>query len=390
MEKQGSDAAALAAGLALGTAGVLMLGLQPILLDQLVTAQRLRLEQAGPLAMTEIVAIGVGAALPNVLLPLHGLRRVALLATLLLAACNLATPLAPSLLPLLLLRAGAGVAGGVLVWLASLLIVRHRTPERLAAVFLLVQTLVQAGAAALLALVAIPAAGLAGGFAALALLCLLPLAGLGRLPARLPPLAGAASALPQFTAPVVRTLLVVVCGMAAISALWAFLDAIGRVSGLAAQQVQMLIAGTLVTQVAGAMAAGWLAPRLAAAAALVPGMLLLLGLAWAFGHAAPHSLAGFSALCAVFGFVWMFSMPFQVKLALRAEPGGRLAQLVPALQLLGSAVGPLVAGLLMTGDDDIAAISVTASAFACLAFLLLVTARRGTLAAPSFGGGERP
>lgn len=87
-----NTSASTAAALAFGAAGLLMLGLQPILLDQLVVAGRLKLDLAGPLAMAEICAIGFGAALSNVLLALTGLRKIAIIATLLLSITNLLTP----------------------------------------------------------------------------------------------------------------------------------------------------------------------------------------------------------------------------------------------------------------------------------------------------------
>jgi predicted MFS family arabinose efflux permease len=368
-------AAANAAALAFGAAGLLMLGLQPILLDQLVVAGKLSLELAGPLAMAEIFAIGLGAALPNLLLPLTGLRRLALTATLLLALANLLTPLAAGIGALFAARTVAGLAGGVLVWLASLLIVRHRAPERLAAAYLLLQSLTQAGAAATLALAAIPVAGLSGGFAGLALLSLLPLAALRGLPDRLTPLPHSEGhPLPPVTPAVLLAGLTVLGGMACISGVWAFLDAIGRVHGLPAQSVQMVIAATLVAQIGGALAAGWLAGRVPPAPWLGLATAALLGLALAFGHTVPLALPAFTGLSLAFGFVWLFAMPFQVKLALQAEPDGRLAMLTPALQLLGSALGPLVAGLLMRHDRDLATLSLSAAAFAALALLALAAA----------------
>ena len=59
----------------------------------------------------------------------------------------------------------------------------------------------------------------------------------------------------------------------------------------------------------------------------------------------------FALVCAVFGFVWLIVLTFQVGLAFRADPSGHVAMLVPALQLLGSACGPLVASFAIEGDD---------------------------------------
>ena len=82
----------------------------------------------------------------------------------------------------------------------------------------------------------------------------------------------------------------------------------------------------------------------------------------------------FAVLCAIFGFVWLFMMPFHIGLALRADPAGRVAVLVPAAQLTGSAFGPLVVSLIVVGDDA------GPAPFVSAAFALVALAALGALA----------
>jgi MFS transporter, DHA1 family, inner membrane transport protein len=82
-------------------------------------------------------------------------------------------------------------------------------------------------------------------------------------------------------------------------------------------------------------------------------------------------LPAFALLCAAFGFAWMFLMPFHFSLAFRADPTGRVAMLIPAMQLLGSALGPLVASFVVTGDDA-SSVLIVSLGFALAAVALLV------------------
>lgn len=84
----------------------------------------------------------------------------------------------------------------------------------------------------------------------------------------------------------------------------------------------------------------------------------------------PGATLHFALLCAAFGFAWMFLMPFHVSLAFRLVRG-RVAMLIPAIQLLGSAFGPLVASFVLTGDDAASVLTVSLS-FAVAAVALLV------------------
>ena len=57
---------------------------------------------------------------------------------------------------------------------------------------------------------------------------------------------------------------------------------------------------------------------------------------------------GFAGLWSAFGLLWLFAMPFHVRLAMTADPKGRVAMLVPAAQLLGTAFGPLLSSFFVT------------------------------------------
>ena len=59
----------------------------------------------------------------------------------------------------------------------------------------------------------------------------------------------------------------------------------------------------------------------------------------------------FRAAVLAVGFIWLFVIPYQIRLAITADSTRGTALLVPAAQLLGSALGPVAASLFIIGAD---------------------------------------
>jgi len=89
----------------------------------------------------------------------------------------------------------------------------------------------------------------------------------------------------------------------------------------------------------------------------------------------------FVATCALFGFVWLFMLPFQIGLAFCVDPSGRVAGQLPAAQLLGSALGPLVASFTVHGED-VTPVPLVSAGFAIGTGLLLLIMRLGGATRP--------
>jgi hypothetical protein len=131
-----------------------------------------------------------------------------------------------------------------------------------------------------------------------------------------------------------------------------------------------LIAGVLAMQVVGGSVAALAVRRLPVIPALL-GCAILLGAIVLTVHQLPAgSLQAFAVACGLFGFVWLFMLPFHIGLAFRADASGRLAGLVPAAQLLGSAFGPLTASFMVEGDNA-AGVPLISAGFAMAAVVLL-------------------
>lgn len=366
----------LAAALSIGAIALLILGVQPIVLGALVEQHLITLPGVGVVAMGEIIALGIGVALADALLPVSWQRATAVVAALLAALLNLATLQAQGDAAFVALRAVAGLAEGLLVWVATVSIVRAATPDRITAVFMVLQALAQIALAAALALWVLPAAGWKGGFVAMAATCLLvlPLASALPVPASLAPAADAqcaatATARLRWSPATLAPLLVAFLQMSAIGALWAYLEPLALRAGLDAHAAQLQTSWVLGMQIVGGLAAIYWVRRLSVTATLTLGSVALCVVAAAMYRVPGNAALGFAAVCVAFGFAWMFLMPFHVGLALRADAQGRVAVLVPAAQLIGSACGPLLASLLLHADDP-APVPLVGLGFALAAALL--------------------
>ncbi len=374
------------AALAIGTIAVLMVDIQPIVLGELVDARRVSLEGVGLVAMAEIIMLGLGVVLGDALLPIARLRAVTLVAALAAAGLDLLTLQAKGDAALTAVRAAAGLAEGVLIWVATGVVVRTASPARVGGIFFVLQTLAQALLGAVLANAVIPRWGWAGSFVALGLLALLACALAFAQPARLAPLPPPSATGFRWSARTLQPLAVVFLQLAALGSFWAYLEPLGKAAGFDARGAQTLVAASLAMQVIGGIVATLAVRRLPVVPALLGCSVALAGVT-GFIHQLPAgSLQGFAVACALFGFVWLFMLPFHISLALRADPSGRLAGLVPAAQLLGSACGPLTASFIVQGENA-GSVPLLSAGFAVAAALLaLALARKAARPSPGAPG----
>jgi predicted MFS family arabinose efflux permease len=373
------------AALAVGTIGVLMVGIQPILLGELVEAKQVSLEGIGIVAMAEIVTLGLGVVLGDALLPWSRLRLITIVAALLAAGLDLLTLLATGDGGMTAVRAAAGFPEGVLIWGATGVVVRTANPSRIAGIFFVAQTVAQAALGVLLANRVIPHSGWRGGFITLGVLALLPCLLAFRQPARLAPLAPPKVSGFRWSMATLLPLAVVFLQLATLGSFWAYLEPLGKAAGFDARAAQTLIAGVLAMQVVGGTVASVVVRRLAVVPTLVACSIVLAVVTGTIHQMPGGSMLNFALGCALFGFVWLFMLPFHIGLAFRADASGRLAGLVPAAQLLGSAFGPLTASFIVEGENA-AAVPLLSAAFAIAAAVALLVAHRRNAAAMAMRG----
>lgn len=369
----------LASALWIGSVGLLILGLQPVLLGALYTEGHVTGDELALIATAEMIAIAIGSAIVAMLLPARSMRRKSAVLLILLALANFWTAYAATPNALIGARTLAGLAEGGLVAVATELIARSRRAERIGGYFVTLQTLAQCALALLLALYAVPAAGASGGFIALGVVCLLSLVVAWTVPddyADLPKEEHFANVL---TAPAITALLSIFCYFMFFGSVWAFLEPIGAQFGIDGRTVGLMVSASLAAQVTGAMTATVFEARIDYRFAITA-----IGIVAAISSAllvTGPGLAVFWAVALVMGFILLFIVPYQIRLAITADETRAAALLVPAAQLFGLAIGPIAASLLIDGTNfrpvpEFAAATALASVL-LLGVFMLVARRRG-------------
>ncbi|WP_229954236.1 MFS transporter [Parasphingorhabdus litoris] len=357
---------------ALGCSALLITGVQPVALGALIEADIVDLRGAGQLATIEAFTLSVGVIVATIFLPPTALRKVGLLCSLGLCLTNFASAVIDSYALLAVSRALAGLAGGALLWVVTSVLVRTQRPERLAGYFMAGYTTCQALVVLSIALFFMPALGWRGCYIAIAMVISISALLSQLLPSSLKPLPSKdASHKLDLSPAVMITGAIIFIQMIMTVAIWAFIEPIGRIAGLEAQEVQLIISVSLVVQLAGAALAGFLAPRLPAAATLLLLTALILAVSVYLLMVSQFPTSFFMLAAFIFSFAWMFILPFQTKIALDVDPTGRVALIVPFLQLMAGAVAPITAGA-VAGEgvaSDVAWLSIIC---ACLCGILLV------------------
>lgn len=360
----------VAAILAVGIVGVLIPGLQPQLLGALAAEGRLSISAIGALAAVELMAMGVAAAGAGFVLSASRLRAVAGGALLVAAAADVATPiLAPS--ALFAARVIAGLAEGMLVWIAIGFIVRTGHPGRWSGVYLMTQTLAQFAIASVLGSIG---AGSHTGFGILGAVTLAGLLAIPFLPAAYSPLEDRPGAGSGTSLRGMASLAGVLFYLAFIVAVWVYIEPLAATRGVPEPLLHLIAPLSLAMQVAGAGAATMLAGRLPPRGTLIGVAIGNLALLAVMG--APPSAAAFLGASALFGFLWLFAMPFQVPLVIAADPTRKAAILIGGAQLAGSSLGPLAAGTLAGGSNLTPVLWFGATSLAFAVVLLFAASRR--------------
>ncbi|WP_428683191.1 MFS transporter [Sphingopyxis sp.] len=354
----------LALSILIGSCALLVLGVHPVLLGALVQESRLADAQVGNLVTIEMLAIVPGSLAGIGLLRRVGARFVAVGAGLALAAINLFLMGQAGMATLAVTRAMAGFSEGVLVAIALVAISRVVRVERASAIFLAVQTLMQAIVAAALPAITVAGSRVDAALAALAVAGVIAALAALALPAELRP-----------TEPDSERGALTPASLAALSCAGLFLGAIVSVWGyfglwLIHYGYPPAFEGTavslcLVAQVVGALAAARFGEPLPSRQTIIGCAIIGAGLVGAF-YLASGSAGAIIAVSLAFGFVWLFTLPFFAGWLIEIDPGRRAVLYLTAFQLGGAALLPSLAGIAVGAWSINAAL-----AFAGCAFILL-------------------
>ena len=359
--------------LMVGVCGVLIAGLQPLLLGTLAQEGRITAAQLGHAATAELLLMGAASAYAGARWRAERLRLIGAISALVLAALNVAT-LWASGETVTLVRALAGVPSGVLIWITIAMIARSPTPERWSGIYLTVQTLAQFALAAGLTAWVIPGSGANGGFVALAMLCAVSALAAIALPDHFAPLVADDTSSNMPSARGFVALGAAFLWMAFIVGVWVYAEPLSRQSGHAPTVAGVAVSLSLACQVLGGVTATVLAGRLRWFQALIFCAVVNVGCLLAFALLPGESL--YLLTSAVFGFLWMFSLPFLVPMVIAADPTRRAAVLVGGAELAGGSLGPLFASFVVTDADVRGALGFGAVALAATLAIAFALHRR--------------
>jgi hypothetical protein len=353
--------------MALGIGSTLIIALQPILLGAMMQDDRLGTAQLGQAAAAELAGMVLLSTLAGARFRPKRLRVIAFAAVLLALVANLATMMGSGIV-IIAARFVSGCSSGVLIWLLAGMLARVAAPERLVGIYYAAQSILQLTLAALCSQILVPRLGGSGAYGCLLVLNLVMVGLCFLLPSAYAPLQAAPyrPSLPTRTA--WAGLAAVAVFMAGMEGLWVYVPALLGNGAMPVWVAKYTIDAGLASQIlSGALVAAlgrWVGYRSVLSLAALGGITVaaLLGL-----HAPAIACVGAGA---AFGLVWVLSASYQVPFLLAADPSGRTIMFMMPAQLLGCALGPLIASLTVSGRDAHAAVVVSASCFA-LSFLLL-------------------
>ena len=367
----------LATSILIGSCALLVLGVQPVLLGAMVQEGRIAEAQVGNLVTIEMLAMVLGSLAGIGLLRKTGARVVLGVAGLVLAAVNLVMTGQSGMAILAPVRAVAGLSEGVLVASALVAISRVARVERASAIFLAVQTLLQAIVAA-----ALPFIFIASSRTDTALMAL---AGAGAIAAI------SALSLPHHLQPTApdsergalnRASLTALLGaglfLGAIVSIWSYFGLWLIHYGYPPTFEGTAISLCLVAQVVGALTAARFGERLpnrpTISACALAGAFLI-----ALFFVGRSNATAILAVSVAFGFVWLFTLPFFAGWLIEIDPGRRAVLYLTAFQLGGAALLPSLAGVAVGSFSVDAALIFSGAIFLILAavtFLGKATIRR--------------
>ena len=337
-----------AGAIGVGVNSLLVLGVLPVLLGALADEHRLSAAGIGEAATAEVLTMGVATGLAGIILKPKRLKAIGVAASVALALADLATARAEGL-GVIALRGLAGVIEGVLLWITVSMIARTATPERWAGVFFTAQTFAQLLLAVAFALWIMPASGSDGGFWALTACALVGVAPALVAPSRLADLnpGEAIAGPPPFRGWIALAgTLVYVAGGGAVAV---YLQPLAHQAGLDAGVARTALWVSLAAQVVGGASATALAGRVRWFHVFLMTSTASAVVWWLFGHRIAAWV--FISANAVSGLTAIFLAPFLVPMTIEADPSRRAAVQSGAAQLLGGALGPLLASLAVSERD---------------------------------------
>jgi MFS family permease len=272
----------------------------------------------------------------------------------------------------------AGCATGVSYGVSIACLGDSRAPERNFALAYAAQTFLSAGLIFSLPYIAVALDLFEAGqlvaaslmLTGIALTLILP--GSGVKTGWLPVPTGQRVSLPQ--AALVLALLVLLLNVMAEGAIWAFLERIAVSGGFSTEYAARVMAFSFFASGVGSIFAAAIGTRFGSTSPFIVAVCLSIASAWVLWAAGGE--AAFFAGVMLFAMAWNLGSPYRMALATRADVSGRYSTLVPAMQTLGAALGPALAGLLVVDGSFLYVYLMCTAAWVATLALFLEAQRR--------------
>ena len=367
----------LASAILLACAGASMFQIEPLYLGAIAVSMGLESGEIGLLAGVELGGAVLGSVAAVFWITRLDWRYVAGGALVVLATGNLVSVGIDDINTLMAIRFVTGLLGSGTVYAVSLAVVGHMpNPDR--AFGLAIATMVLLTMAALFLLpLSISRWGAAGVLVPLALFALVAIPAATRIPraaATTAPQAESARAAPVF--PVLLALGVQVVWYAGVGGVWAFIERIGTASGIALAPIGSALAIGMGLGAAGALLASAVSERWGRLPMFTLAMLVQVVALYALSTQLVWST--FLVAAILFNVSWNFALPFLLGAIAARDPSGRFTVLIVAAQGLGVAVGPIIAGILISGAGLVAVSYFGIAACALSAGAFYIVCRSGT------------
>jgi hypothetical protein len=362
----------LSAILWVGTMGFVVCGVQPVVLGALVLEHRLTNEGLGWASTMEFLTIGLGIACAAMWLRPRRLRMIAFVGALTTGLADLAMFHAHGN-SILLNRAISGAGEALLIWITGCMVARSANPVRWSAIFVTLQGLAQLTFATLIPMTLMAGGGANGGFVGLAITAGLAILVIPLLPREMADLATKQQH--QMSDLLTPSSILVLTSIFLIGAfslgLFVYLAPVAFQAGLTPNQMSFVISAALVGANVGSGLA-ILVTRLSYYRIFVISVVVNAVVLVTLFVLPALPLFAFAAF--LYGVLWLFFLPYQMPMAIDADPTRRVAVAVPGVQLLGAAAGPFLCSLVVTNTESRGALVVVGICFA-LAFAITTAMR---------------
>lgn len=356
----------------LGTVALIIAGVQPLVLGDLVLAHRLSASGLGGAMAVEFLALSLTVGAAGAKLPPRHLRWRGIISSAMLLLANIATAHLDGT-GIILSRAVAGIAEGLMLSVVTLVVVRSSAPARWAGVLFVTQGLCQLLFAAAIPVFFLPRYGANGSFYGLAATAALALVASPGLLDRFAPVQADARdedvVVAKLSGEAKISLLSVFLIFAFFQGFFAYMAALAEQAGLSAGQVASTVSIAVATSIAGS-AFATIVPKRIPYFAIFLASLPVCAATLAILDMLPGATV-FIGTVALYGFFWGVLMPYQIAFVVEADPTRRAALIAPGVQGLGCAAGPLLCSFVVTDHDARGALVM---AGACLAIAFAIAA----------------